>query len=110
MALDPDDAIFVRKLLPRKMAKYYLQRYSLFSKFDAGVQMDTTGWYSVTPESIAAHTAALCEGGLVVDAMAGCGGNVIQFALTRSQVRLPAVRCVVDVVLLPRACCCKDHV
>jgi hypothetical protein len=32
--------VYVRKLLPRKMAKYWLQRYSLFSRFDMGAQMD----------------------------------------------------------------------
>jgi hypothetical protein len=35
-----DTAVYVRKLLPRKMAKYWLQRYSLFSRFDMGAQMD----------------------------------------------------------------------
>jgi hypothetical protein len=38
--MDADTAVYVRKLLPRKMAKYWLQRYSLFSKFDQGAQMD----------------------------------------------------------------------
>lgn len=38
--MDADTAVYVRKLLPRKMAKYWLQRYSLFSKFDLGAQMD----------------------------------------------------------------------
>jgi hypothetical protein len=38
--VDADTAVYVRKLLPRKMAKYWLQRYSLFSRFDQGVQMD----------------------------------------------------------------------
>ncbi len=42
--LDPDTAAFVRTLLPRNMAKYWLQRYSLFSKYDEGIQMDTEGW------------------------------------------------------------------
>lgn len=41
MSLDAKEAIAVRKMLPRKMAKYYLQRYSLFSKFDRGVQVGT---------------------------------------------------------------------
>lgn len=40
------------------------------------------GWYSVTPEVIAAHQAARCACGIMVDAFAGCGGNAIQFALT----------------------------
>ena len=42
--LDPDTAAYVRTMLPRNMAKYWLQRYSLFSKFDQGIQMDTEGW------------------------------------------------------------------
>ena len=33
-------AVYVRSLLPRAMAKYWLQRYSLFSRFDEGAQMD----------------------------------------------------------------------
>jgi hypothetical protein len=42
--LDPDTAAYVRTMLPRNMAKYWLQRYSLFSKYDEGIQMDTEGW------------------------------------------------------------------
>ena len=42
--LDPDTAAYVRSMLPRNMAKYWLQRYSLFSKYDSGIQMDTEGW------------------------------------------------------------------
>lgn len=39
--------------LPRKLWKYWLQRYTLFSRFDEGVMMDEEGWYSVTPEVLA---------------------------------------------------------
>eukprot|EP00955_Chlamydomonas_euryale_P081885 363637-Chlamydomonas_euryale.AAC.9 len=39
--LDAATAAHLRKLLPRRVAKYWLQRYSLFSRFDAGVQLDT---------------------------------------------------------------------
>ena len=72
------------------MRKYYAQRYRLFSRFDEGVQLDEEGWYSVTPEVLAAHTAARfasgfasrCAGGarslVVVDGFAGVGGNAIQ--------------------------------
>jgi hypothetical protein len=38
--VDPGTAVYVRSLLPRAMAKYWLQRYSLFSRFDEGAQMD----------------------------------------------------------------------
>uniref|UniRef100_A0A804R2D1 Trimethylguanosine synthase n=2 Tax=Zea mays TaxID=4577 RepID=A0A804R2D1_MAIZE len=61
--------------------KYWAHRYSLFNLYDRGVCMDAEGWYSATPESIAALQAArAAPGDLVVDAFAGCGGNSIQFA------------------------------
>lgn len=77
--------------------KYWYQRYSLFSKWDDGIELDEEGWYSVTPESIARHIAAKCRKallpaassgkrptgkvpGTVVDGMCGPGGNSIQFA------------------------------
>jgi len=61
--------------------KYWAHRYSLFNLYDRGVRMDAEGWYSATPESIAASQAArAAPGDLVVDAFAGCGGNSIQFA------------------------------
>ena len=47
--------------LPRKLWKYWLQRYSLFQRFDEGILMDEEGWYSATPEVIAAHQAAKCR-------------------------------------------------
>ncbi|XVF74886.1 hypothetical protein PTKIN_Ptkin13bG0146700 [Pterospermum kingtungense] len=61
--------------------KYWLQRYSLFSKYDEGIKIDEEGWYSVTPEEIAIRHAEKCGGdALVVDGFAGVGGNAIQFA------------------------------
>ena len=61
--------------------KYWAHRYSLFNLYDRGVRMDAEGWYSATPESIAASQASrAAPGDLVVDAFAGCGGNSIQFA------------------------------
>ena len=44
------------------------------------------GWYSVTPEVIAAHQAQCCACDIMVDAFAGCGGNAIQFAFTCNHV------------------------
>lgn len=61
--------------------KYWIQRFHLFSKFNAGVKLDEEGWFSVTPEAIARHQAARCNHGVVVDAFTGVGGNAIQFAL-----------------------------
>ncbi|KAI8469588.1 MAG: RNA cap guanine-N2 methyltransferase-domain-containing protein, partial [Monoraphidium minutum] len=80
--MEPAAAAYVRRLLPRHMAKYWLQRYSLFSRFDDGAQLDVQGWYSVTPEAIARHQAAAGACRVMVDAFAGCGGNAIQFAKT----------------------------
>lgn len=37
--LDAATAAYVRKLLPRNVGKYWLQRYSLFSRYDDGVQV-----------------------------------------------------------------------
>ncbi|MEE6463947.1 hypothetical protein FKM82_006114 [Ascaphus truei] len=66
------------------LAKYWAQRYRLFSRFDEGIKLDEEGWFSVTPEKIAAHIAGRvrqsfkCD--VVVDAFCGVGGNAIQFA------------------------------
>ncbi|CAH9091417.1 unnamed protein product [Cuscuta europaea] len=66
--------------LNRGLSKYWCQRYSLFTKYDEGIQMDEEGWFSVTPESLAKHHAQRCAGGTVVDLFTGVGGNAIQFA------------------------------
>ena len=64
------------------LEKYWFQRYRLFSKFDEGILiLDEEGWFSVTPELIAAHIASRCAGRVVVDGFCGVGGNAIQFAL-----------------------------
>nr|GMD92845.1 Trimethylguanosine synthase [Ipomoea batatas] len=61
--------------------KYWLQRFNLFSKYDDGIKMDEEGWFSVTPEEIAARQADRCFGGaVVIDGFTGVGGNAIQFA------------------------------
>lgn len=64
----------------RDVVKYWLRRYSLFSRFDEGIKLDEEGLFSVTPEEIAKHQAAHCGCGTVVDAFTGVGGNAIQFA------------------------------
>lgn len=43
--------------LPTHLAKYWMQRYSLFSRYDDGIAMDDEAWFSVTPEIIAWHQA-----------------------------------------------------
>ncbi|KAH7679443.1 trimethylguanosine synthase protein [Dioscorea alata] len=71
---------------PANVAKYWCQRYLLFSQFDDGIKMDEEGWFSVTPESIARHHASRCGSGTVVDCFAGVGGNSIQFAFKSNHV------------------------
>ena len=87
------------------MTKYWRRRLLLWSKYDSGVLMDDEGWYSVTPETVAAHIARryppdrCClpgvhppllslsgrlpsfTGTVIVDGFCGYGGNTIQFAL-----------------------------
>lgn len=62
--------------------KYYEQRYSLFSLYDRGIQLDDESWYSVTPEQLAAHHAQRCHGDVIIDGCCGVGGNTIAFAAT----------------------------
>ncbi|XP_073348246.1 trimethylguanosine synthase [Pagrus major] len=74
-----------------ELAKYWAQRYRLFSLFDEGIKLDREGWFSVTPERIAEHIAlrvehSFSDSQLVIDAFCGVGGNAIQFALTGKRV------------------------
>ncbi|XP_015690185.1 uncharacterized protein LOC102708232 isoform X2 [Oryza brachyantha] len=62
------------------IAKYWTQRYSLFSLFDSGIKMDEEGWFSVTPELIAKHHASRVGASIVIDCFTGVGGNAIHFA------------------------------
>jgi len=68
--------------------KYQRQKYDLWHRYDEGIRMDDAGWFSVTPESIARHTAlkdrSYCR--LVLEAFAGVGGNAIQYALAGDHV------------------------
>ncbi|XP_018415617.1 PREDICTED: trimethylguanosine synthase [Nanorana parkeri] len=72
------------------LAKYWAQRYRLFSRFDEGIKLDEEGWFSVTPEKIAEHIAQrvrqCINHAVVVDAFCGVGGNAIQFALAGMRV------------------------
>ncbi|KAM9349751.1 trimethylguanosine synthase [Symphorus nematophorus] len=74
-----------------ELAKYWAQRYRLFSRFDEGIRLDREGWFSVTPERIAEHIAirvqhSFSDSQLIIDAFCGVGGNAIQFALTGKRV------------------------
>jgi len=61
--------------------KFWYQRLRLFSKYEEGIQLDTEGWFSTTPELIAKMIARRMGKGVVLDAMCGAGGNTIQMAL-----------------------------
>eukprot|EP01083_Nonionella_stella_P179568 637871_1 len=62
--------------------RYYRQRYWIWSRYDRGIQMDTVGWYSVTPEPVARVQAERCSSKIILDPFCGLGGNAIQFART----------------------------
>ncbi|KAK1268993.1 hypothetical protein QJS04_geneDACA022849 [Acorus gramineus] len=80
-------AIHGGRKVGRCVLKYYHQRYSLFSRYDEGIEMDDEGWFSVTPEAIAAtHAERVSGSAVVVDGFCGVGGNTIQFATKCSHV------------------------
>jgi hypothetical protein len=64
--------------MPEHIQKYFPKRYTLFSRFDEGIQMDEVGWFSVTPECIAKYTAQRLTYQKIVDMFSGVGGNSIQ--------------------------------
>jgi len=66
---------------PSIPVKFWYQRLRLFSKYEEGIKLDTEGWFSTTPELIAKMIARRLGKGIVLDAMCGAGGNVIQCAL-----------------------------
>jgi trimethylguanosine synthase len=74
-----------------------MQRYSIFSLYDSGIQLTDSAWFEVTPEPIAAsiakHVALASPPGkkILIDAFGGVGGNVIQFALSGRWERIFAV-------------------
>lgn len=70
------------KKLPKRIAKFYHRRFDLFSKYDEDVRIDEVGWFSVTPEAIAIHTANKAACNIILDLFVGVGGNAIQFAKT----------------------------
>lgn len=74
----PDD-------LPRNLRHFWYGRYNLFSRFDEGIILSPTMWYSVTPENVARVISDQIslrypKARAVVDAFGGAGGNTIQFA------------------------------
>ncbi|OQR91266.1 trimethylguanosine synthase [Achlya hypogyna] len=79
-------ALAMEATMDPSLAKYWAQRYALFTKFDDGIRLDHEGWFSVTPEVISEHHARRIACDVVVDAFTGCGGNAIQLAKTCRQV------------------------
>lgn len=72
-----------------ELQRYWNKRYRYFLKFDEGIQTDAEGLYSVVPEAIAMHHAALIQGKTVVDGFTGIGGVAI--ALARSGKRVTTI-------------------
>jgi trimethylguanosine synthase len=61
----------------------FAQRHLLLPKYDyLPLLLDDTGWFSITPQPIAAHLADRCACDVIVDAFCGVGGNAIEFART----------------------------
>lgn len=57
-----------------------MNKYFFFSKYDDGVKLDEEGWYSATPEPVAAYLAFYIEAlkkPLVIDGCCSVGGNLI---------------------------------
>lgn len=74
--------------LQPNIERYWILRYSLFSKWSSGVCLNETSLFSVTPEVIAKHHALMLQGGTsVLDAFCGCGGNTIHLATHFDKVR-----------------------
>lgn len=72
-------------MVSKDCSKFYKKRRYLFSKYDSGIKLDQESWYSVTPESVGEYIADRVVQTLgrddltILDAFAGCGGNIIQF-------------------------------
>ncbi|WVN86930.1 uncharacterized protein L203_102105 [Cryptococcus depauperatus CBS 7841] len=73
--------------VPSDLVKYFRQRGLLFPEYNKlPLLLDRTGWFSVTPQPIAAHIAERCRCDVIVDAFCGVGGNAIAFAKTCERV------------------------
>ncbi|CAL8469420.1 g8961 [Coccomyxa elongata] len=66
--------------ISQRVAKYWMQRYSLWSRYDDGVRMDEEGWFSATPEVVAMHHAERVAGRVVMDGFCGVGGSAVHLA------------------------------
>lgn len=89
----------IQKPKRKELHKFWTRRYSLFSKFDEGIQMTDQQWYSVTPEKVAIETVDYIleifpNTTVVIDPCGGAGGNTIQFALNEQITKV--VYCDID--------------
>ncbi|KAL2886699.1 Trimethylguanosine synthase [Ceratocystis lukuohia] len=88
LPLTPQCVHFEKKEdVPHNIAKYWAQRYSIFSLYDEGILFTDDAWFGVTPEPIAnqiaydmspIHTSKT----VIIDCFGGIGGNSIAFALS----------------------------
>ncbi|XP_050540327.1 trimethylguanosine synthase-like [Daktulosphaira vitifoliae] len=75
------DKINIKQVRPNNvLKKYWDKRYSLFNKYDRGIQLDAESFYSVCPEILSYHIAQRCKGKVAMDPFCGAGGNIIQLA------------------------------
>jgi hypothetical protein len=70
----------------KSVLKYWQTRREIFRRFDLGIRLDSTCYYSVTKEDIATHHAQRCRCRTVLDAFCGAGGNSIKFKQRVEQV------------------------
>lgn len=85
--------------LGKDVERYWVLRYSLFSRWSLGVVLNEKSLFSVTPEVIAKHHAEMLRGGVsVLDAFCGCGGNTIHLAAEFDVVRMLQSVCSGDFV------------
>ncbi|ODH44758.1 hypothetical protein ACO22_00748 [Paracoccidioides brasiliensis] len=86
-----------RAEVPTGIRNYWVQRYTIFSKYDDGIWLTDNAWFGVTPEPIAQKIAqhmadsAPKDRNILVDAFAGAGGNTIAFAQSGRWKRVYAI-------------------
>ncbi len=66
--------------------KYWDERYSLFLRFDDGIEIDKEALFSVMPEKYASLIAKKTKGDTVLEAFGCVGGSAIGFALENKKV------------------------
>lgn len=79
-----------KNAMTKNLHKFWGGRYTLFSKYDQGIQLTAELWYSVTPEALAKFIAnfisACVPATAILEVFCGGGGNTIQFAKCFDQV------------------------